>query len=161
MSERCVWVTDQLPEYHAGRLEFGDREEVEAHLAGCASCARESELIAALRRVPLPPAPPGRWARLAEMVIAEARRVAAREARTLVWQRVAAAVALVAGASGIGWWFATSREMGPVAEAVSVPEALVWTVSLPGGESAIPGGFTLEGLDVPELKALLEEVDDT
>lgn len=164
MSERCVWVTDRLPDYHAGRLGPGDRRELEAHLGECASCARESELIAALRGVPLPPPPQDRWDRLPDEVIQQARRSAVRAARTLRLLWAAAALALVAGASGIGWWFATSREATPSAEEISVVpevEALAWTVSLPGGESAIPAGFTLEGLSAPELEILLEEVGDT
>jgi anti-sigma factor RsiW len=41
-------ATDRLPEYVRGTLPEGDRDVVEGHLAVCADCRRERELLIAL-----------------------------------------------------------------------------------------------------------------
>lgn len=48
---------EQLPEWAARRLPPTERAAVDAHLAACASCRAEAELLAAARRaLPAPPA---------------------------------------------------------------------------------------------------------
>lgn len=37
---RCIDVLERLPDYLDGSLGESERERVEAHVAGCANCAR-------------------------------------------------------------------------------------------------------------------------
>jgi hypothetical protein len=46
---RCEQVRDRLPESMDGRLDAGEAALMRAHLADCAECRAESELIALLR----------------------------------------------------------------------------------------------------------------
>lgn len=163
MSETCAWVADRLPEYHLGRLSAGERRALEAHVAECASCARESATVGALRRAPVPLPPPARWERLVDHVVEGAMEARARRRQRLRLLPVAAALVLATGLSGLWWRTQRPGGEGPVAEDFPVPvgETSTWTAGLPWGESEIPGGFTLEDLSASELEALLQEVDAT
>ncbi len=49
-------VREQLPEFVAGILPAGERDAIEEHLALCAACRAESEMLAAVRAArPVPP----------------------------------------------------------------------------------------------------------
>lgn len=160
MSETCAWVTERLPEHDAGRLGDEERRRVEAHLAECALCARESRVVAALRRAPMPPPPEARWARLADDVAAEAVR--ARSARRSAFaHRAAAVIVVLAGASAVWWWVGRPSEQRLAEESPAAWDALMWTSGLPWSESVIPGWFTLDDLSASELEQLLEEVEST
>lgn len=166
MSDACAWVTDRLAEYHAGRLDAEERRVLEDHLAACAACAVESRVLSALRRVPAPPAPAGRWDRLVDELADRAAAERARRGRP--WRapgllRAAAIVIAIAGVSALGWWQIGPEAEGPWAEepAPVAWEVLEGTSGSPWSESALPGWFTLDDLSVAELEELLEEVETT
>lgn len=168
MSDACTWVTDRLPEYRAGRLDAAERRRLEGHLAACAACTAENRLLSALRGVAVPPPPAKRWDRLVDD-LAE-RGPAARRCR---WMRgpgllrAAAIVVAIAGLSAL-WWAQDGREPDGVSTAAGMDdaapvawEALEGTSGAPWNESALPGWFTLDDLNVAELERLLEEVGTT
>lgn len=161
MTDRCGWVGDRLPAYHAGRLDPEDRRVVEAHLAECTACAGESRLLAALRRLPVPP-PPAGWEGLVEGVWeAAARERAVRRAglgRLAPLWRAAAVIVVVVAASALWWWVGGSDDRRAAEEAPVAWEALM-TSGPPWSESLIPGWFTLDDLNVVELEQLLQEVE--
>lgn len=160
MSDACVWVTDRLPDYRAGRLDAEARRRLEDHLAACAACAAENRVLSALRRVAAPPPPAERWDRLADEVAdhAAGRARRGRWVRRPGLLRAAAIVLAIAGASVL-WWTRSDRE--PEGTTAAAWEALEGTSGAPWNESALPGWFTLDDLSVAELEQLLEEVGTT
>ena len=47
----CSWVQEHLSEYLEGELPLQEREQIEAHLQSCPSCAAERDELAALLNV--------------------------------------------------------------------------------------------------------------
>ena len=94
-------ATDRLPEYVRGTLPKGERDVVEGHLAVCADCRRERELLIALAD-----------ALASELTAAERDRFhvpLGRSSRAGVWRvgvwRAAAGVVIVLTSYGI--WMAS------------------------------------------------------
>ena len=106
--------TDRLSEYLDGELPVPEREAIEAHLAGCAVCARTLDDLrrvaaraASMRSRVAPPPPPAVW----EAVAAHARSTAPvaaapRRRISLSLGQLAAAGLLLALVSGGGVWLA-------------------------------------------------------
>ncbi|HET9986500.1 MAG TPA: anti-sigma factor [Longimicrobiales bacterium] len=153
--------TDRLSEYIDDALPAAERARLEAHLAGCAECARTVEELRAVVRaaVALRDAPPERdlWAGIAgrietPVIPFHAARTARRLSFTLP-QLAAASVALVA-VSGALVWALLSRAPaagGPVAVTpAALPPASAGPLPAPAGPSATapvaPAGTRLAGL---------------
>lgn len=116
-------MRDRLPDLLNERLDAATRAEVARHVASCAECAAELELLRSMRSA-LAPAPRVDVARIAAAVAAsrgtaasspDVRPLAARRpapgARLIVW-RIAAAFAVAA--LGVGTWAVTHRQSSPV-----------------------------------------------
>lgn len=166
-----IEMRERLPELLHGALPAGERRQVEAHVAGCAECAAELELLrtvmaversrpmvridtqAILRRLPAPP-------------------VARRTSRPMWSQwRVAAAITVVAlggmslavvrqyfGAIPVGDTVAVVAPaspvpVGPTSPVVDSPAATLRNVTLTAG-----GGVSDLGDD--ELMALIGALDE-
>lgn len=118
-------MREQLPELLHGRLTADARAAVEQHVAGCAECAAELELLREIRATAV--APYVDVARIAAAVPPYAAHVSivTRGISTRSWLRVAAAVVLVAGAATL--WKVARRVHTPV------PPAPVATVDVDSG----------------------------
>ncbi|HEX6533757.1 MAG TPA: zf-HC2 domain-containing protein [Gemmatimonadaceae bacterium] len=134
-------VRDSLPELVHGRLDADARAEVERHVAGCPACAREVELLEAMRAAlgasPAAPAAPAApvvdIARIAAAVNAT-RRAPVPQVRSAGpwrgrWHGWRAAAAIAAVTVGVMSWAAArragdraSRPPGADARAGSTPE---------------------------------------
>lgn len=115
-------MRDRLPDLLNERLDAATRAEVARHVASCAECAAELELLRSMRSA-LAPAPRVDVRRIAAAVAAS-RGAGAREAdviplgvrqpsrfdRRLAW-RIAAAFAVAA--IGLGTWTLTHRQRAP------------------------------------------------
>ncbi|MBX6364577.1 MAG: zf-HC2 domain-containing protein, partial [Gemmatimonadetes bacterium] len=152
--------TDRLSEYIDDELPAEERAQLEAHLAGCAACARTvDELLAVVRAAATlrdSPPPPELWtgiaARIAAPVIPLRPTPPARRLSLRLPQLAAASVTLVA-ASGALVWALLSRGPaagGPVAAAPAAAPSL--TASAPSSaEGAVaPAPARLAGDDVDE-----------
>src|SRR5215216_30676 len=89
-------VRDLLPDLMHGRLDADRRSAVEAHLAGCADCRAELELLRTAGHA-LSRAPAVDVARIVAALPAPARVRASRWRAVGAWQRGAAVTALAAG----------------------------------------------------------------
>lgn len=140
-------IRDLLPDLLHGRLDAGERAEVESHLRGCAECRVELELLrgmrSALRRAP---------AVNVERIVAEIppyrAPVQRRPARSWGGWRIAAAVTLLA-AGGTSVIVARNGDRKPATLAVAPAPA--------DRELALAGGSIAE-LDDSELSALIDDV---
>lgn len=110
-------ATDRLPEYVRGTLPKGERDVVEGHLAACADCRRERELLIALVDAPA-----------GELTAAEKDRLHVplpRSGRAGAWRvgvwRAAAGVVILLTSYGI--WMA--RQDGPEGDAAWSADAAV------------------------------------
>src|SRR5438034_8744407 len=105
--------TDRLSEYLDGDLKDDERYAVESHLAGCPQCSATLEELKQVidRARAAGPRPPHAdlWPGIAERVHVKRGRIApfrARDARRFSFtlpQLAAAAVVLIAIASGVAW----------------------------------------------------------
>ena len=156
-------ATDRLPEYVRGTLPEGEREVVEGHLAVCADCRRERELLIALADAPA-----------GELTPAEKDRFHVplrRSSRADVWRagawRAAAGVVILLTSYGIWMASQAGREGGAAWSADAAmagweedlselsPRAFELQVVLGGSlEASWPD---LEGEDVSGLRGPWEE----
>lgn len=131
MDMSCDDIRDLLPLYAGGELEDAERILAEAHLDGCASCARELDLYredrARLAELRGDEPPAGTWARLQDGLQAEL--FPRRRSRYAFLLRLAAA--LLAGLA-LGVVFHKGRREAPAA----------------------PGSGTHEVVDAGALRAL-------
>ncbi len=100
----ALHATDRLPEYVRGKLPEGERDAVEGHLAVCADCRRERELLIALADAPAGELTPEEKDRL-HVPLRRASRAGVW--RVGVW-RVAAGVVVLLTSYGI--WMASQDE---------------------------------------------------
>ncbi len=147
MNEHCETVREQLPELSAGLLSPTRVTEVERHLASCAECRAELELLALLRRArPEPPTP------MAEGIMRALSERPAPASRPW-WGLAAAAVAAVA--LGIGVLPSRTDRTGDVPSYVAAHgDDGLWL----GEDGTIAGAPALDALSEEELEALLEEI---
>lgn len=172
-------IRDLLPDYAAGRLDAGDREKVDRHLASCAECVAELALVRSVRRaldvappvdvsgivaaLPRPPRP----ARPDVVPIGSRRPAGAGRRPTWAPRRVAAIAAVAVAAVGL----AVAGDRVPRRRVVA--EAPV--AALPGSAAAIdaqspatPAAATselsfasgLSDLSDESLRSLLRDVED-
>ena len=142
-------LRDLLPGFAHGRLGSVERERVSAHLAGCAACAHELEIIRAARAsfarvrpvdtgriVAMLPSPPGRPALRVERGEGLSVRRGAWSRRSAL--RIAAGI-MVLAVGGVS--LKVASESGPGSVAVG---------DLPSGSSASPAiAFASKVLPVP------------
>ncbi len=151
MSEQgsCATLREHLPDFAAGRLSDAERRTVEAHLAGCAECREELELVSMLfstrARVP-----EGLHERVVD-ALADGRRAARRRP---AWALSAAAVAAIA--LGIGVATEPRTETGAVADEIAgeYEEGEFWV----SDDGMVAGAPSLDGLSDAALIELLEEL---
>lgn len=143
----CETTRERLPDFVANRLDDDACPEVESHVAACASCGAELELLQALYASrPIPPVG------LTNEIVGAIR--ADRAPRTRAWWGLsAAAVAALALGIGIG-----DRAPAGVTEvpayAVEVEEGLLWT----SDDGVVAGAPMLDALSDEALAALLDEL---
>jgi anti-sigma-K factor RskA len=132
-------MTDHVDEllglYALGGLEPDERERVEAHLAGCASCRREAEAMRSVADVvaqsvrPAPPPPAARARVLQRIGAASPRRPVGRGWGLARWVPAALSVAVVVGM--LGWNIYLSNELSALRERVALQEQVVRVVTSP------------------------------
>ncbi len=124
-------MRDLLPDLVHEQLDAATRAEVARHVASCAACAEELELLRSMRRA-LSPAADVDVGRIAEAVVASrvaardlpnVRRLAVRAApradRRIAWRIAAAFVIAAAGASG--WVLVRGRPGTPTRPVATAP----------------------------------------
>jgi anti-sigma factor RsiW len=136
-----------------GECDAALAARVEAHVAACASCRREAELLrgsgALLARLPGLAAPAGFEAR----VVAAARaRPAGRVLR--LRPRVAAAAAAVVAVAAGAWWLAGGRDSATSSVLTAREEE-----ALAEDLAVISSLDALESADAPELAQLVDDLD--
>ncbi len=117
----CHDTQERLAEYVAGELEDGQRAEIEAHLAQCAACARESDALraaagalerfaAAERERPVTPTDVGAILAMARVGAADRSQAERPHAAAVAGPSPSAGGARSAAAAGAGrGWFVIAR----------------------------------------------------
>jgi anti-sigma factor RsiW len=146
-------VQDLLPEHAAGALDTGRRGLVDEHLATCAECRAESEIVARVRASSL--AVPGA---LEGRVVAAVRR----GPLTRRWGapgQLAAAATLAAAVIGGALYFDGGRN-GPIASSDTTAPGVSESSVMPGVERPpLVGGSVLGDLTDAELQVLLDRME--
>lgn len=145
----CEGVRDRLPDLAWGTLDAADARMVETHLATCAACAAERDLVETLRaqQAPLPFGLEQRVARAVRTTRPRWRVSPTRlaMAATVVFALVTAGLLARVGLPGAG---RTGEE-----PTVDVDEALLYS-----GVPLTSSAPTLDDLSVEELETLLREM---
>jgi hypothetical protein len=151
----CEDALDRLPEWAAGELDGAAADAVAAHVAACARCAAEADVLRMLR-VSRPSVPSD----LASRIVHAARAGGGSAAPTRTLRRIAPAWALSAAAVlalAVGATVLRSRtepaqpELGEVALQEDVG---VWIAD----DAVVAGAPVLDELSDDDLAALLEEM---
>ena len=164
--ERCDEIRDDLIGFAEGELAPDAHRRVEAHLAGCAACAREAallvETLTRARALPAPEMPDAFWADFDATV---RQRIAAETP-----PRRPFSLRVGTWGSRLSWLRPLPALGAAVAAGVLLAFGLVYTPreprDLPPAESVVLGEFltiaqnleTLEHLDVAENLDLLEQM---
>lgn len=144
----CEHVRDLLP--LQGHEDMAGA--VDAHLAGCAACRAEAELVALLRSG-LDPVPAGLEARVLDAVRSRpGTRPVFTPGRFAMAATLAAAVI-----GGAAIW--TSQSEPPAAQAVASAGEIMDMAWDTEGDPLLHSGSTLQQLSVEELELLLAELD--
>ncbi|MFO8172827.1 MAG: anti-sigma factor family protein [Gemmatimonadota bacterium] len=168
-SPECEGVQGVLPEWVSGVLESGRQEELlRNHLATCAGCREEENLIRSLLNA-RPEAPADLEERIQARVREEMSRGArseSEEVRVLrsprwrqwapAWALSAAALAIVSLGIGVLWNGEVpeiTTEPVEVAAQEPLPEAWLWD------DGVVAGAPVYDDLTDEELEALLEELE--
>lgn len=149
----CDRVQDLLPEYVAGALDPVRRDQIGEHLAICAECRAENEIVARVRAssVSVPPALEGR------VMAAVRRRPGSR--RWATPGRLAAAATLAAAVIGGALYFDAGRS-GPLASSDPALPVVGESSVLPGVDRPpLVGGSVLGDLTDAELQVLLDRME--
>jgi anti-sigma factor RsiW len=147
----CETVRDRLPDLVWGRLDGADTSVVDAHLATCAACAAERDLVDSLRERPVR-APFGLEQRVTRAVRAGRPRWRVSPTRlamaaTVVFALVTAGVLARVGIPGSG------PDAGEESTRVAGEEALLYS-----GAPLMSSAPSLDDLSVEELETLLREM---
>ncbi|MBI5710404.1 MAG: zf-HC2 domain-containing protein [Candidatus Eisenbacteria bacterium] len=167
--------TERLSEYLDGELPALERASLEAHLAGCAGCARTLEelRVVAARAARLQVRPPGDdlWPGIAERLEPRAARTldlgAARARRwSFTLPQLAAAGLLLMLLSGGAVWLALTRRPAPAPAGISTaprlasaPETSRTADTAVSAAAALPAAYDAARYDaaIAELEGVLRE----
>jgi hypothetical protein len=142
-----VEMREQLPELMHGVLRADVAAEMRAHVAQCADCRAELELLERVRSVLVAPSTPVDTTRiLAKLPRYQRPSLWARAARS-TQLRAAAAILLM-----VGGYVAVSQTRGDVTR----PDSVAVTPTTGTAELAI--GDTFQDLTDSDLKAMLDEI---
>lgn len=152
----CARAGDRVPGLVAGTLTLGEANALERHLAECAACREEAEVVRALHGFRTA-APPDLAPRIVSSLLGEANRPprkwdwrtgprAALLAAATVAMMVAGAILLRQGPAGETGETAGDGEILPVA-------------SWPGADGLLAGAPVLADLSEEELELLLQELE--
>ena len=157
----CAEMKDLLPGWVRRELEEGDRDVVAAHVASCASCAAEIDLLQSIQAAALNP--PASLASDIKSAVAE--QIAGgtgvedvRSGRFVHWRLSAAATVVLALGTALIWQRVQAvPEVGPLGQD---PFAAVWPSDNAGvdGVPIVAGVPMLADLSDEELALLLEEL---
>jgi hypothetical protein len=150
-----VEFRELLPERAAGTLDATTVASVDRHVASCALCREELDVLERARRV-MHRAPALDTARIASVVVTSTRRVSvarvARVQRGSRWPAVRMAASLALAAAGLttfGIWRGSRTEPGSTTVVAVATPAI--------GAGLAPAGG-LSGLDDAQLSALLDDL---
>ncbi len=151
----CADVKDLLPEWIRRELEESDRAAVAAHVASCASCSGEVELLRRIQAAAVS-TPPSLASEIKSAVAAEMRSHAGLEDGQAKhferwWLTAAATVVLALGTALIWQRTQALPEVGPLGQD---PFAVVW----PSDDADVAGVPMLADLSDEQLALLLEEL---
>jgi len=148
VDEVCVSVREALPDFAAGRLEKADREEVSTHIAACAMCQEELQLVGLLFAARAT-APRGLDDRVLDAVTRKPRT-----AHRPWWGLSAAAVAAIA--LGVGMSSDVGAPTAPSGNdfATEFEEGEFWV----SDDGMLAGAPSLDALSDEALMELLEEL---
>jgi anti-sigma factor RsiW len=153
-------IRDLLPDMVHGTLDGSARAQVEEHLASCADCSAELELLANARRV-LAVAPQVDAARIAAAISRPAARRADRFAGAPMW-RIAAGIALMVGGA-FAWSLAGGGGddglQAGLDDDIRDQTVFASTEGAPG-ETGVSFAGRLGTLATDQLELLLAEMDD-
>ncbi|MBI4538111.1 MAG: zf-HC2 domain-containing protein [Gemmatimonadetes bacterium] len=157
MTERsCEWVRDTLPGRVAGRLGAEDEAVVDAHLAACAGCREEAELIARLLEIrPRVPAGLAEHIGMAVLDVGDAGGAAPGAPGARRWA-LAAAASVAVLASALAWLWVAGGRQGIGTTATWEASARDW----PTADGTLAGAPVLEDLPEETLVTLLEEMNE-
>lgn len=144
----CAWVRDRLPEFVRDALDVADGARVEQHLATCADCAAECELVSAIA---VPVAVP---AELEARVVAVARSTTRRGSGVRQYA-IAASFALAMVTGSILW----RKGVGPAGVVTSSDVGVEAVLAQPTGADPLLHESGLQSLSEDELRTLLEELE--
>ncbi len=151
----CAEVKDLLPESIRRELEESERAVVAAHVASCASCSEEVELLRRIQAAAVT-APTSHASEIKSAVAAEMGSDAGVEygqtGRRDRWRLAAAATVALALGTALIWQRAQALpEVGPLGQD---PFAAVW----PSDDDDVAGVPMLADLSDEQLALLLEEL---
>jgi hypothetical protein len=151
----CADAKDLLPGLVRRELAEGDREAVATHVASCASCSEEVELLRTIQATAVDP--PASLASDIKSALAadKASAVGVQHGRfgrfTNRWLAAAATVVLALGTAAIWQRTQALPEVGPLGQD---PFAVVW----PSDDADVAGVPMLADLSDENLAILLEEL---
>jgi hypothetical protein len=170
-------MRDRLPELLHDRLPANVRAELVAHVAACADCREELELLRALRSVLAAPAPRVDFTSIVRALPkAPSQTLRPRSRRTWADWRIAAAITILAvGGSSVALINRTP-DVGPVRinAASPIPDSAPTTTPAPTARPDAPsdanqdsepsGGLGMSGhladLDDAQVQALINEIEN-
>ena len=135
MKPECTHCRERFSDYLDGLLAAPERQELDAHLAGCAECRRELDLwratVQAVGELPRRGAPQGFGARVMEGLEAQGAQAPARPRVRSLWLRAMAVAAMLLVVLGVVLIVQRSGAPTPspstapvrLAERLGVPEA--------------------------------------
>jgi anti-sigma factor RsiW len=163
-------MRDRLPDLLSDRLPASERAEVVAHVAACADCREELELLRALRSMFSASAPRVDVASIVSALPKAPSQLRPRSRRTWADWRIAAAVTVLAvGGSSVALINRTTyitpvRIDAASPSADSAPTARPNTPSDTGQDGEPSGGLGMSGhladLDDAQLQALINEIEN-
>jgi anti-sigma factor RsiW len=181
-------MRDRLPDLLNDRLPANERAEVVAHVAACADCREELDLLRGLRSALSAPVPHVDVARVVNALPKPSSHATGR-ARRRTWAdwRIAAAITvLVVGGSSVALinrgghisQVAVEKTRSPITDTPSTPGRTVGSVAKPGtpdrgarpgtpsdtNQDGDGGGLGMSGhlsdLDDAQLQALINEIEE-
>lgn len=148
----CTWVRDRLPEYARDALDVADNARIDQHLAECADCSAEAQLVAAIAvPVTLPAAVESRVA----AAVRSRMPLTARRWPGFRHYAIAASFAFALITGSVLWRHGGGQRMAPASPDVDIDAVL----AQPSGADPLLHESGLQSLSEDELRILLEELE--